>query len=230
MTVAEILQRLQAMADPEAVVGMQRFGIVSAKAYGISMPRLQAVAKDIGKNHALALELWATGVYDARIVACLIDNPKQVSEAQMETWALDFDNWAVVDGCCMHLFSRTPFAYDKAVVWSARSEEFIKRAGFVLMASLAVHDKKAKDEVIAAFLPILEREAWDQRNFVKKAVNWALRQIGKRNLSLNAVAIHSAERIQQQDSKAARWIAADALRELRSEAVQKRLADKQSTL
>jgi 3-methyladenine DNA glycosylase AlkD len=222
----DVLAQLQALAHPKAREQAERFGIKAPFVYGIRLPKLRALAKDIGKNHVLAQELWDTGIVDARIVALFIDSPKQVTEAQTEAWARDFDNWGIVDGVCVHLFCRTPFAYDKAFAWSAREEEFIKRAGFVLMAGLAVHDKKAPDDSLAQFLPIIAREAGDERHFVKKAVNWALRQIGKRNKNLNALAIATGEAIHQQDSKAARWIASDALRELRSDAVQKRLVKK----
>lgn len=203
---------------------MKRFGIVAKKAFGISMPVLKELAKDVKKRtedrHELALELWETGIYEARIIAYLIDNPKQVTGKQMDSWAKDFDNWAICDGACGHLFCKTEFAYEKVLEWSAHEEEFIKRAGIVLIAWLAVHDKKADDERIANFLPILEKYSDDERNFIKKAVNWALRQIGKRNLHLNKLAIETAERIKAQNTKSARWIAADALRELTGEKVQ----------
>ncbi len=217
------------MAERESPVnkaGMARFGINADHAFGISMADLRPFAKQYAKQHALALELWATGWHEARLLAALIDDPKQVTETQMEAWAADFDSWDVVDQCCNKLFDKTPFAYDKALAWTSRPETFVKRAGFVLMATMAVHDKKAPDDTFAAFLPIIEREATDDRNFVKKAVNWSLRQIGKRSLPLNMAAIESAKHIQQLDSKAARWIAADALRELTSEAKQQRLKTK----
>ena len=153
----------------------------------------------------------------------MIDDPKKVSKTQMESWASDFDNWGTVDGTCCYLFCRTPFAYEKAIEWSKSKHEFIKRAGFALMAYLAIHDKKADDNAIAQFLPVIERHSNDERNFVKKAVNWALRQIGKRNTGLNKLAIKTAERIKQQDTRSARWIASDALRELKNEKVLARL-------
>ena len=181
------------------------------------------MAKEIGKNHDLAQPLWSSGIHEARLLATMIDTPKSVTEIQMESWVKDFDSWDLCDQCCLNLFRKTPLAHQKAVEWSARQEEFVKRAGFVLMATLAVHDKKAGDEVFIAWLPFIKREATDERNFVKKAVNWALRQIGKRNLTLNQVAIQTAQAIQQLDSKSARWIATDALRELTSEKVQQRL-------
>src|SRR5437773_10858340 len=156
----------------------------------------------------------------------MIDDPKQVSHKQMDAWAADFDNWGTVDGTCCYLFCRTPFAYEKAMEWADEGAEFIKRAAFATMAYLAIHDKKAADQKLAAFLPVIEERSGDERNFVKKAVNWALRHIGTRNLYLNKVAIETAERISLQNTKSARWIAADALRELRSNKLLERLERK----
>lgn len=153
----------------------------------------------------------------------MIDEPKMVTVKQMENWVKDFDSWDLCDQCCGDLFDKTEFAYQKAMEWSKRDEEFVKRAGFVLMAKLALHDKKAEDKAFLTFLPIIKRESIDDRNFVKKAVNWALRQIGKRNVDLNIAAVETAKEIQKMDSRSAKWIAADALRELTSEAVQQRL-------
>ncbi len=223
MRLEDVLRRLRSLADPEAVEGMARFGINPKDTLGISIPQLRRIAKEIGKDHGLARELWSSGIHEARILACFVDDPEAVTEKQLEGWVRDFDSWDVCDQCCMNLFDKTEFAYDKAVEWSAEGEEFVKRAAFALMASLAVHDKRAPDEQFATFLPIIKREAIDDRNYVKKAVNWALRQIGKRNLNLNAIAIKAAEKIQEIDSRSARWIASDALRELRSEKVQARL-------
>ena len=223
MTYRAILQHLKSYYKPENVEGMARFGIVSKKVYGVPTPALRKLAREIGKDHQLALRLWTTGILDARALAALIDDPAQVTEEQMEAWVKDFDNWATCDVCCSNLFDRTPFAHRKAAEWSGRDEEYVKRAGFALMAALAVHDKKASEAQFERFLKIIEREAADDRNFVKKAVNWALRQIGKRNLALNRKAIEAAERIRATGTRAGRWIAADALRELRSEAVQTRL-------
>lgn len=230
MTVTEVIKKLKSLGNPENVVGMERFGIVTTKSFGLTAPVLKQYAREVKKQaedrHALALELWETGIYDARAVAFLIDDPKQVTKKQMDAWARDFDNWATVDGTCGYLFCRTPFAYEKAVEWATKMPEFVKRAGFSLMAYLAVHDKKAADSKLAAFLPIIEKHSDDDRNFVKKAVNWALRQIGKRNLNLNKLAIESAKQIKLQNTKPARWIAADALRELTSEKVLERLRKK----
>jgi len=196
---------------------------VAQQRFGLNAPQFRALARELGKNHALALQLWDTGNTDARILATLVDEPTLVTEAQMERWARDFDSWDVCDSACCYLFDKTGIAYRKAVEWSAREEEFVKRAGFALMAYLAVHDKRAPDAAFERFLPIIEREAGDERNFVKKAVNWALRQIGKRNSRLNRRAIAAARRIRKLHSRTARWIASDALRELQSEAVERRL-------
>ena len=220
----EIIQKIKSMANPENVAGMARFGINVTSAYGISIYELRKMAKEIGKDHELALELWESGIHEARLLACLIDRPDMVTGEQMENWVKGFDSWDVCDVCCGHLFDRTAAAYQKAREWSEREEEFVKRAGFALMAALSVHDKKASDEAMAEFLPIIKREAIDERNFVKKAVNWALRQIGKRNLNLNEMAIKTAGEIKQIDSKSARWIAGDAIRELTGEKVQRKLA------
>lgn len=227
MEYREILKKLKSLANPKAVEGMTRFGISAKNTYGISLPNIRKMAREIGRNHELAQHLWASGIHEARILASLIDDPKKVTNEQMESWVKDFDSWDVCDQCCSNLFDKTAHAFDKAEQWSRRNEEFVKRAGFVLMATLAVHDKKANDEEFTKFLPTIERESTDERNYVKKAVNWALRQIGKRNLALNNKAIETAKQIQRTDSKSAKWIASDALRELTSEAVQNRLKDRQ---
>jgi 3-methyladenine DNA glycosylase AlkD len=223
MKCEEVLERLKSLANPENVAGMARFGISSESTLGISVPTLRKMAKEIGRDHALAQELWASGVHEARSLAALIDDPRQVTEEQMERWVADFDSWDVCDGCCGNLFDKTPFAHRKAVEWAGRDEEFVKRAGFALMAWLATHDKRAPDEAFVAFLPVISRESGDARNFVKKAVNWALRGIGKRNAALNAMAVQTAQEIQSMGSKPGRWIASDALRELTSEKVRERL-------
>ncbi len=222
----DIIKKFGSMANPVAVEGMKKYGIDTTKAYGISVPNLRKIAGEIGVNHGIAQQLWASGIHEARILAGLVDDYRMVTEAQMERWVKDFDSWDVCDQCCSNLFDKTTFAYRKAVEWSNREEEFVKRAGFVLMAALAVHDKKAGDENFLAFLPVIKNEAHDDRNFVKKAMNWALRQIGKRNLALNNRAVETAREIQKKDSKSARWVASDAIRELTSQAVQKRLKSK----
>ena len=226
-----ILQQLEAERNPDALAGMAKFGIIPARAYGVKIPVLRKLArtartKDLAANHALAQQLWANDTRETRILASMVDASKLVTEAQMDEWAAAFDYWEICDQCCMNLFEKTPFAYDKAVEWSGREEEYVKRAGFVMMARMAVSDKKAADDRFVPFFALIEREAGDPRAMVKKGVNWALRQIGKRNLALNQQAITVAERIQRQDSRSARWIARDALRELRGTAVQKRLHNK----
>ena len=201
---------------------MARFGIESRNALGISVSKLRKLARQIGPSHALAQQLWDCGIHEARGLAALIDEPEKVTEQQMERWVRAIESWDICDGCCGNLFDKTPFAYHKAVEWSGREEEYVKRAAFALMAWLAVHDKKAADAKFLGFLPIISRESTDERNFVKKAVNWALRQIGKRNPLLNEAAIKTAQQIQKLDSRSARWTAADALRELTSETVRQR--------
>jgi 3-methyladenine DNA glycosylase AlkD len=218
-----VLERLQAKARPDQLEGMARYGIVGEKRLGISMPDLRKMAKEIGKDHQLALQLWETGIQDARILAALVDRPEAVSEEQMEAWVKDLDSWDVCDQLCMNLFEKVPLAREKIKEWSQREESFIKRAAFALIACLAWHDKAAPDEEFLGFLPIIQSGATDERNYVKKAVNWALRNIGKRNASLNKAAIQAAKEIRELNSKAARWIAADAIRELESEAVQCRM-------
>jgi 3-methyladenine DNA glycosylase AlkD len=219
----KILKRLKSMADPKAVAGMARFGIPSRNALGISLPVLRKLAGEIGPNHPLAEELWESRLLEARVVASLVAVPEKVTERQMERWAADFDSWAITDCCALNLYDKTPYACRKAMQWSRREEEFVKRAGFALMAALAVHDKGASDGRFLRFLPAIKRQSNDERNLVKKAVNWALRQIGKRNLQLNRAAVKTAREIQRINSRSARWIAADALRELTGKAVQKRL-------
>jgi 3-methyladenine DNA glycosylase AlkD len=219
----EILKKLKSMSDTKTVEGMAKFGINPNNTLGISIPTLREMAKEIGKNHNIALELWDSGIHEARLLACFIDDPAAVTEEQMENWIKDFDSWDVCDQCCSNLLDKTQFAYQKVFELTKRKEEFVKRTGFVLMACLAVHDKESKDEKFLRFLPIIKRESKDERNFVRKAVNWALRQIGKRNKNLNKEAIKTAKEILKIDSKAAKWIASDALRELTSQSVQKRL-------
>lgn len=214
MQVDDIIAQLRVQANPENVAGMARYGINPHNTLGVKIPVLRDLAKQHRRDHALALQLWDSGIHEARILATMIADPKQVTEQLMEHWVRGFDSWDVCDQCCSNLFDKTPYAWDKAVEWCKRDEEFVRRAGFVLMAALAVHDKKANDDRFLPFLALIEQGATDERNFVKKAVNWALRQIGKRSPQLRKAAMQSARRIQKQDSKAARWVAADALREL----------------
>jgi 3-methyladenine DNA glycosylase AlkD len=222
-----IVAELRRLGTKRNVEGMARYGIRAEKAFGVSKPKLDELARKIGKNHSLGLALWATGIHDAKILAGLISEPELVTAAQMDLWARDFDNWDSCDGTCCHLFVFAQPAWAKAVAWTRRPDEFEKRAGFALAAYLAYRDKSAADSKFVSFLRIVEREADDERNFVRKAVNWALRNIGKRNLRLNRAAIQSGERLTKSESRAARWIAADALRELRSDAVQTRLQRKE---
>jgi 3-methyladenine DNA glycosylase AlkD len=219
-----ILTVLYSKANPKNVEGMARFGIKSTgKVLGIPTPFLWSLKKNIGKNHDLALDLWQTEILEARILAAFISDPKLITKSTMDQWVKGFDNWAICDGVCMHCFRNTLYAHEMIRPWTKRKEEFIRRAGFTMMATLSVADKKSEDAVFLKYLPIVYTYATDERNYVKKAVNWALRQIGKRNMKLNAAAIKMAKKIQKLDSSAAKWIAADALRELKSEAVQKRL-------
>jgi 3-methyladenine DNA glycosylase AlkD len=216
MDYQNILRELRSKSNPKNVQGMAMFGINPENTLGISIPVLRKMAKDIGRNHKLAQELWTSGVHEARLLAGFIDNAVDVTVEQMDSWVKDFDSWDVCDQVCSNLFDKTPFAYAKAKEWSSEKEEFVKRAGFVLMAALAVHDKKADDKMFTQFLPIIKKQATDDRNFVKKAVNWALRQIGKRNATLQKQALKTAEEILAIDNKSAKWIASDAIRELKS--------------
>ena len=225
-TVESALRVLERHGKKRNVEGMARFGIRAKVVYGVSKPKLDEIVKRIGKNHSLGLALWETGIHDARLLGMLISRPEEVTKEQMERWVRDFDNWDVCDGTCCHLFAGSKPAWKKAFEWGRRKKEFEKRAGFALAAYLAVHDKAAADAPFLKYLRVIEREAWDERNFVRKAVNGALRNIGKRNRRLNREAIRSAERIRKEGTRAGRWIAADALRELRSEAVQQRLGRK----
>jgi 3-methyladenine DNA glycosylase AlkD len=227
-TCDSVMAKLKSMENPANVAGMARYGINTKNTLGVSMPVLRNLARDIGKNHSLALELWKTGIHESRILACLIADPKRVSKSQMEHWVNDFDSWDVCDQCCSNLFDKTPLAYAKAEEWIKSNKEFVKRAGFVLMAVLAVHDKQCPDKSFEDFLNLIVEEANDERNFVKKAINWALRQIGKRNMTLNAHAVAAALKIRDIDTKCTRWIANDALRELSSLNVQKRLSLKKA--
>jgi 3-methyladenine DNA glycosylase AlkD len=227
-TKAAVLAELKKAADPEVRAKMAYFGVNVPKAHGISTPILHKLAKHIGKDQELAEELWASGIHEARILATMIGEPEKVTAEQMDRWVCDFDSWDVVDSACCYLYAAAAPAWSKIDAWSRRPEEFVKRAAFSLAAYLSYKDKEAPDARFEKFLRVIGREAQDERNFVKKAVNWALRNIGKRNLRLNRAAIQAAERIRRQDSRAARWIAADALRELKGEAVQKRLRRKRT--
>jgi 3-methyladenine DNA glycosylase AlkD len=234
--VEQILAKLSAMGSAKDRAGMARYGINVENAFGVSVYELRRVAKRLGTDHDLALALWATGNHEARLLACFVDDAGSVTEEQMETWASGFDSWDVCDQATTSLFDLTKHAWAKASEWAKRDEEWIKRGGFTLMAGLAVHDKTATDRMFLKLLPLIERGAFDDRNFVKKAVNWALRNIGKRNLVLHAAATACAERVRVAASKAAggerggdpsaraaRWVATDALRDLGSEKTMARL-------
>jgi 3-methyladenine DNA glycosylase AlkD len=219
MSAEEIIKQLKKNSNVQDRQGMALFGINPKYALGVRVPVLRSLAKRIGKNHGLAQELWKTKIHEARILASMIDEPEKVSELQMEKWVKDFNSWDLCDQCCMNLFDKTPFAWVKASEWVEREEEFVRRAGFALMACLAVHDKKAKDSQFKKFFPLIKKYSTDQRNFVKKAVNWALRQIGKRNANLKKEALKLAQEIKKIDSPVARWIANDAIRELESKII-----------
>lgn len=208
-----ILEQSRSLSNPAAVAGMSKFGINTENAYGISIPELRKIAKEIGKSHQLAQELWESNIHEARILASYIDEPNKVTEEQLEKWVRDFDSWDICDQVC-DLFEKTPYAYKKAKDWANRKEEFVRRTAFALMAGLAVHDKEASNEKFTQFFPLIKQAATDGRNFVKKSVSWALRNIGKRNKVLNGKAKEIAREIQKVDSKAAKWIGSDALREL----------------
>ena len=219
----DVLERLRNKAQPGQLEGMAKYGMEVERRLGVSVPEMKKLSKEIGKDHKLALDLWKTGIAEARIVAGMIGDPAELTEEQMEEWVKDIDSWDVCDQVCMNLFEKSHLAWKKIIDWSEREEEFVKRAAFSLIACLAWHDNKASDERFIELLPVIIRGTTDERNFVKKAVNWALRNIGKRNLNLNETAITTAKEIQRLDSKAAHWIAADALRELESDAIQNRL-------
>jgi 3-methyladenine DNA glycosylase AlkD len=224
----ELIQKLRVSGSRANIDGMKRFGIATSNAFGTGMPFLRGLAKQHKFNHALAQSLWESGWHEARILASLIDDPKQLSREQMERWVKDFDSWDVTDQCCMNLFRASPFALDAVREWSGRDEEFVKRAAFSILASLAVHNKEMSDEDFIALLPLIEHAATDERNFVKKSVNWALRQIGKRSMPLHNAALDCAERLLGSSSRSARWIARDALRELRNERIMERVRSKKS--
>jgi 3-methyladenine DNA glycosylase AlkD len=223
-SVKDVLDKLQSRAQPEQLKGMAKYGMAVEQRLGVSVPEMRKLAKEIGKDHKLALNLWRTGIAEARIVAGMVGDPAKLTDEQMEEWVKGINSWDVCDQVCMNLFEKNQLVWKKISDWSKREEEFVKRTAFSLIACLAWHDKKAGDEKFIELLPVIIRGATDERNFVKKAVNWALRNIGKRNLNLNRAAIDAAKEIQRLDSKAARWIAADAIRELESDAIQSKLS------
>jgi 3-methyladenine DNA glycosylase AlkD len=218
-----VVEKLREKAVPAQLEGMARYGMVTEQRMGVAIPEIRKIAKQLGKDHKLALELWKTGIAEARILASMVGEPEKMTEQQMEDWVKDFNSWDVCDQVCMNLFEKTPLAWKKILDLSERQEEYVKRAAFALIACLAWHNKNAEDGRFIELFPVIKRGATDERNFVKKAVNWALRNIGKRNPELNKQAIMVAKELLAMDSKAARWIARDAIRELESEPVQKRL-------
>jgi len=215
MTTPEIIKHLKKNSSPKDRAGMARFGIDTKYALGVKIPVLRALAKKIGKNHKLAQNLWKTKIHEARILASMIDEPEKVTESQMEQWVKCFNSWDICDQTCMNLFDKTKYAWGKTAEWPKRKEEFVKRAGFALMASLAFHNKKTGDSEFIKFFPIIKKYSDDDRNFVKKSVNWALRQTGKRNKNLKKYALKTAEEILKNRHKSAQWIAKDAIRELK---------------
>jgi 3-methyladenine DNA glycosylase AlkD len=222
--VHEALAWLEARGTKRNRDGMARYGIVAPKAFGVSMSTMQQLAKRLGRDHELAVALWETGWYEARMLTAFVDEPDLVSAAQMDRWTREFDNWAVCDTLCFHLFDRTPHAWRKIEQWSDRRAEFVKRAAFALLASVALHDKAAPDKPFLHSLTLVERAATDERNFVKKGVSWALRSIGRRNLALNAAALATARKLALSNEAAPRWVGKDALRELASPKVRAQLA------
>ena len=230
MNSSQIISDLKKLKNLSNIEGMARFGINPNSALGISIPHLRKTAREIGKNHKLALDLWKSGIHEVRILATMIDEPEKVTKSQMDKWVKDFNSWDLCDQCCNNLFGKTPFAIEKSFKWADKKEEFVRRAGFVLMAVLSVHNNEMNDEQFIAYFSIIERYSGDERNFVKKAINWALRQIGKRNINLNKEATSVCNRLLESNSKSAKWIANDALRELTSEKVLVRLKSKKEKL
>ncbi len=219
----EVVDLLKAQANPENKAGMARFGIDVDSALGLSMPRIRAIGSSTVKDHQLAEDLWQSGIHEARILAALVDKPQWVAREQCDRWALDFASWDVVDQVTGNLFDKTPFADELVHDWSKREEEFVKRAAFALIAWMAVHLKKQPDNSFLPYFPIIEREANDGRNFVKKAVNWGLRQIGKRSAELHTPALNLAEKLAASENSVERWIGTDAVKELNSDKIKARL-------
>ena len=222
------LASLEAMGTARDRANLARFGITAPKAFGVSMANIQKLAKRLGRSHELALGLWDTGWYEARLLAAFVEEPARVTPSQMDRWCRDFDNWAVCDTLCLHLFDRTPHAWARIASWSGKRDEFVKRAAFALIASLAGHDKTAGDEPFLRCLLLIERAAGDERNFVMKGISWALRRVGRRNAALNAAAVAVARRLSASPEAAARWVGRGALRELTSPAVVRRLSGRRS--
>ena len=226
MNVVEIIKKLESLSNQEAVKGMVRYGINPRNNLGVSVYKLREIAKEIGYDHDLAIKLWDLDIHDTRLLACFIDDPNKVTSEQMDLWVNDFDSWDICDQACTSLFDLNPLAWTKVFEWAKRDEEFVKRGAFALIAGLSVHDKRASDKKFEQFFPLIKKHSIDERNYVKKAVNWALRNIGKRNVSLNKQTIELSKDILKIDSKAAKWIARNALKELTSIKIQNRLKKK----
>ncbi len=218
----EVMEHLRAVARPDQLAGMARYGMNTTNRLGVTVSELRRIAKKTGKDHELALALWRTGVADARILASMVDEPQAVTPVQMDAWVADFDSWDVCDQVCMNLFDKTPLAWQKVREWAGREEEFVKRAAFALIAALAWHDKQADDAAFCALLPVIVAGAADERNYVKKAVSWALRHIGKRNAALYAAALATAQELAALNARSARWIARETVKDLNSVAAQRR--------
>jgi 3-methyladenine DNA glycosylase AlkD len=226
VSVKELIKKLETKARPDQLEGMARFGMSTERRLGVSIPDMRKMSKELGKDHKLAIQLWETGIPEARILASMVDDPDKLSEAQMENWVKGINSWDVCDQVCQNLFEKSPLAWKKIMDWSEREEEFTRRTAYALLACLAWHDKNARDAEFIKLLPVVKRGATDERNFVKKAVNWALRNIGKRNVNLNKAAMKAAKEILRIDSSTARWVASDAMKELSSAPVQRRLRRK----
>jgi 3-methyladenine DNA glycosylase AlkD len=222
--VDDVIVALKKRSSKKTRDGMARYAIPSDHAFGVPVGEIRKLGKTLGKSHALADALWKSGHYEARLLATFVDDIALVSPRQMDNWCKDFDNWAICDTACFGFFDRSPHAYEKVTMWAKRKPEFEKRAAFALLASLALHDKQAESKEFLRLLPLVEAGASDGRNFVKKAVSWALRSIGRRNAELNRAGIECAQRLTHSEEPSARWVGKDALRELSSPAVQKRLA------
>jgi len=223
MEYQEVIKKIKSLRNPENVKGMVRYGINPRNNLGVSIYKMRPIAKEIGRNHDLAIKLWNSDIHDARLLACFIDDPDKLTSEQMDSWAKDFDSWDICDQTCTSLFDLNPLAWKKVFEWAEQDEEFVKRGAFALIAGLSVHDKKASDKKFEQFFPIIKKHSIDERNYVKKAVNWALRNIGKRNLNLNKKTIELSKNILTINSKTAKWIARDAIRELSTEKIQKKI-------
>lgn len=226
MNAEKVISDLKKLKNQKNIAGMAQFGINPESALGITIVTLRKIAKEIGTNHQLALDLWASGIHEARLLATIIDNPSEVTKSQMNKWVKDFNSWDICDQCCNNLFRKTPYVKECLFKWVKNKRDFTRRAGFVLMAVQAVHDKSLTNSEIKEYFPIIMEYSTDDRNFVKKAVNWALRQIGKRNLELNKEAIKICDILLEVESKSAKWIANNAKRELTSEKVMKRMKER----